>query len=81
MVARRPRTVEPSEGAPEMSESKWVVYRLGSSGFVDKAKAHLWDSHVRHMNNKGKPVTLTLLARGLTKEQAEQFVELTKEEI
>lgn len=64
-----------------MNETEWVVYRVGGgSGFLDMAKGHLWDKHVKHMEEKGMPLTLTLLARNLTHEQAKQFVELSKEE-
>ena len=60
-------------------DAEWVVYRVGN-GMVDMAKGHLWDKHVKHMVEKGMPVTLTLLARNLTHEQAKQFVELSREE-
>ena len=65
-----------------MNETEWVVYRLGGehSGFLDMAKGTSWDNHVGMMEGKGIPVTLTLLVRGLTREQAKQFVELSKEE-
>lgn len=61
-----------------MNETEWVVYRVGY-GMVDMAKGHLWDAHVKRMEGNGTPLTLTLLARNLTHEQAKQFVELTKE--
>lgn len=62
--------------------AEWVVYRLGGehSGFLDMTKGVSWDSHVRMLGKKGVPVSLTLLARNLTHEQAKQFVELSKEE-
>ena len=65
-----------------MNETEWVVYRLGGehSGFLDMAKGVSWDNHVRMLEEKGVPVTLTLLVRGLTAEQARQFVLLSKED-
>ena len=66
-----------------MNETEWVVYRVGGhhveSGFLDMAKGHLWDAHLKRMDGNGTPLTLTLLARNLTHKQAKQFVELTKE--
>lgn len=86
MVARRPRVVEPSQGEPAVNDddAEWVVYRVGDGAeraFLDMAKGHLWDAHVKRMEENGQPLSLTLLARGLTHKQAKQFVELSKEEV
>ena len=64
-------------------DAEWVVYRVGGGshgGFLDTSKAYIWDAHVRRMKENGQPLSLTLLARNLTHEQAKQFVELSREE-
>ena len=64
----------------QVGDAEWVVYRVGDeAGFLDTSKAYIWDAHVKRMEEGGTPLSLTLLARGLTREQAKQFVELTKE--
>lgn len=70
--------------AQVFEDEEWVVYRLGvgyKHAFLDAAKGNIWDAHVKRMEENGQPLSLTLLARNLTREQAKQFVELSKEEV
>ena len=64
-------------------DAEYVVYRVAGasaeSGFLDMARAELWDKHVKRMAEDNRPLCLTLLARNLTRKQAKQFVELSKE--
>lgn len=60
-----------------MSE-EWVVYRV-YGGYVDSAPAREWDEHMETLRTRRQYSNLTLLARGLTQEQAKTMKRLANE--
>lgn len=57
-------------------DAEWVVYQGKGSSEAYQARQSDWDAHMDRVQKYGGQSSLTLLARGLTQEQAFGIVKL-----
>jgi hypothetical protein len=62
----------------EAEEIEWIVYRLKSGGLSAVSRAR-WNRWLVHAPAAIKNMVDGVVAQGLTREQAERFMALTKE--
>ena len=60
-------------------DNEWVVYQGKNSRYIHATSAESWDEFFRYSAEIGEEINLTLLARGLTQEQAQAMTKLIEE--